>query len=88
MEDAMAFHVRDPETDAVVRALAKEMGTSMTEAIRITASNALRRAQQRKRCEDKRPFIARIRDIQEHVASFPKTGLKADKEFYDWLNDE
>ncbi len=84
----MAFHIRDPETDQVVRELAREMGTSMTEAVRITASNALRRAQQRRRANDTRPFIERIRDIQEYVASFPKTGLKADKEFYDWLNDE
>jgi antitoxin VapB len=84
----MAFHIRDPETDKVVRELARAMGTSMTEAVRITASHALRRAQRRRPSNDKRPFIESIRDIQEEVASYPKTGLKADKAFFDALSGD
>jgi antitoxin VapB len=32
--------------------------------------------------------MERIKDITDEVASWPKTGLKADKAFYDSLNDE
>ena len=33
-------------------------------------------------------MIERIRDIQERVAAYPKTGFKADKAFYDWLSGD
>ena len=33
-------------------------------------------------------MLERIRDIQERVAAYPKTGLKADKAFYDWLSGD
>jgi antitoxin VapB len=84
----MPFHIRDPETDQVVRELAREMGTTMTEAVRITASNALRRVRQRRKSSDTRPFIDSIRDIQEEIASFPRTGLNADKAFFDALSGD
>jgi len=33
-------------------------------------------------------MMERIREIQARVASWPDTGLEADKAFYDSLNDE
>jgi antitoxin VapB len=30
----------------------------------------------------------RIKDIQDRVAARGKTGLKADKEFFDWLSGD
>ncbi len=78
----MAFHIRDPRTDAAVRELAKEKGVSITIAVREAAEREL--AERRK----KLPLMERIKDITDEVASWPKTGLKADKAFYDSLNDE
>jgi antitoxin VapB len=39
----MAFHVRDPTTDALVRKLARRRGVGITEAIRQAAENELER---------------------------------------------
>jgi antitoxin VapB len=30
----------------------------------------------------------RVRDIQDEIASYPRTGLKTDKAFFDWLSGE
>lgn len=79
----MAFHIRDPRTDRAVRELAARKGMSMTEAVREAVESELLKLD-----EDKRPMLERIRDIQERVASYPKTGLKADKAFFDWLSGD
>ena len=78
----MAFHVRDPKTDAVVRELAKKRGIGITEAVREAADEAL------KRDEGKLSLWDRTADIRARIASYPDTGLKADKAFYDWLSGE
>ena len=78
----MAFHVRDAQTDTMVRELARKRGVGITDAIKIAVSAEL------KRDEDAVPFMERIRRIQEEVLSHPSTGLEADKAFYDSLNDE
>jgi antitoxin VapB len=84
----MAIHVRDPETDRVVRELARRKGATLTETIREAAAKELEvigateTHRSAKSCRDA------IRDIQDRVASCPKTGLAADKAFYNWLSDE
>ena len=78
----MAFHVRDAQTDTMVRELARKRGVGITDAIKIAVKAEL------KRDEDAVPFRERIRRIQEEVLSRPATGLQADKAFYDSLNDE
>ena len=78
----MAFHVRDPKTDAVVRELAKRKGVGITEAVREAAEHELERE------ESKLSLWERTADLRAEVASWPKTGLKADKAFYDSLSDE
>ena len=78
----MAFHVRDAQTDTMVRELARKRGVGITDAIKIAARAEL------KRDEDAVPLRERIRRIQEEVLSRPATGLEADKAFYDSLNDE
>ena len=78
----MAFHVRDAQTDAMVRELARKRGVGITDAIKLAVGAELKRA------EDEVPFVERIRRIQEKVRSRPATGLEADKAFYDSLNDE
>lgn len=73
----MAFHVRDPKTDAVVRKLAQRKGVGITEAVRQAAENELERE------DSKLSLWDRTADIRAEIASWPDTGLKADKAFFD-----
>jgi antitoxin VapB len=72
----MAFHVRDPETDSLVRKLARQEGVGLTEAIKRAV---------RAKLEDKQalPLRDRLRKIADEIAKYPDTGLKADKAFFD-----
>lgn len=79
----MAFHIRDDRADEAVRKLAARRNLSITEAVRIAAENELKRDD----AEDV-AFMDRIREIQRQAAAYPKTGLKADKAFYDELSGE
>lgn len=84
----MAFHIRDPETDRIVRALAARTGVTLTDAVREAAAEKLARVERIEVQADQRPLRERIRDIQERVAARGKTGLKADKAFFDWLSGD
>lgn len=79
----MAFHIRDEKTDRAVRQLAARKGLSLTEAVRGAVERDLAELDQ-----DKRPVRERIKDIQDRIAAYPKTGLKADKAFFDWLSGD
>ena len=79
----MAIHIREPEADRAVRELAAALGVSLTEAIRVSAENELKRV-----AAARRPLRERIKRIQDHIASFEPTGLKADKAFYDELSGD
>jgi antitoxin VapB len=76
----MAFHVRDPETDALVRELAKQEGVGVTEAVKRAVREKLRSLEQ------KIPLREQVRKIQDEIAKYPKTGLKADKAFFDEMS--
>lgn len=78
----MAFHIRDPEADRAVRELAARKGVSLTDAVKHAVQNELVQMDQNI------PFLERIRDLQQRVAAYPKTGLKADKAFYDELSGD
>jgi len=78
----MAFHIRDPRTDETVRELARRRGIGITEAVREAAEEALDRDAK------KLSLWERTADIRAEIASWPKTGLKADKAFFDSLSDE
>lgn len=79
----MAFHVRDETTDKVVRMLAERRKVSLTQAIREAAEAELARLD-----AERDTRLAAIREIQDEIARLPKTGLKADKAFYDWLSGD
>lgn len=81
----MAFHVRDPETDRVVRQLASTRGVTLTEAIRSACDEALVKAREGMSKDER---YARMRAIREELARMPDTGVKTDKAFFDALNDE
>jgi antitoxin VapB len=78
----MPFHIRDPETDALVRELARRRGVGLTEAVR----EAVRRELER---EEKKPSLwERTADIRARLNAHPDPAFKADKAFYDWLSGE
>jgi len=76
----LAFHIKDPATDAAVRKLAAERGISLTAAVREAVENELQRR--------RRPLKERIEEIAEEYRSYPLTGLQADKAFYDELSGD
>lgn len=78
----MAFHIRDPETDSMARELARLQGNGITGAVKSALESKLAEARR------KVPLMERIKDITDEIAAAPKTGLKADKAFYDWLSGE
>lgn len=79
----MAIHIREAETDRVVRKLALTLGVSLTEAIRISAENELKRVGAG--VDARRQRILRL---QDRIKAFGVTGLKADKAFYDDLSGD
>ena len=78
----MAFHIRDPDTDRLARELAQIQGNGITGAVKSALEAKLREVRR------KVPLLERIKDITDEITAAPKTGLKADKAFYDWLSGE
>lgn len=78
----MAFHVRDKETDELVRELARKRQIGLTEAVKLAVGAELRRDIKAT------PMLERIGAICAEVARYPKTGLKADKAFFDELSGD
>ena len=78
----MALSIRDKATDQAVRRLAEIKGKGLTETIREAVESELARA------EREVPLIDRIRALQQEFAKYPKTGLEADKAFFDELSGD
>jgi antitoxin VapB len=78
----MAFHIRDPKTDRLARELADLQGGGITEAVRSALETKLAEARR------KIPLMERIKDITDEINAAPKTGLKADKAFFDELSGQ
>jgi antitoxin VapB len=78
----MPFHIRDPETDTLVRELARRQGCGLTEAVKSAVAEKLDRA------APALPMLDAIAEIQREIAFWPKTGLKADKAFFDDLSGD
>lgn len=79
----MSFHVRDPETDALLRSYAEEKRVGIDDAIKLAITRA-READEAAKAEK----LAKVDAILAEVDSWPRTGLKADKAFFDDLNDD
>jgi antitoxin VapB len=79
----MPFHVRDPEADAMVRKYAEEKRLGITDAIKLAVSKA-READEKARAEK----LAKMQAIVDEVSTWPRTGLKADKAFFDEINGD
>lgn len=81
----MTLHIRDEETDRLVRRLAERRGTGLTEAVRIAVANEL--ARDAKSSASVGSLRDRLRPLQERVRAAEPTGLPADKAFYDRLSE-
>ncbi|MBO9708723.1 MAG: type II toxin-antitoxin system VapB family antitoxin [Caulobacter sp.] len=79
----MAFHIRDPETDALVRELAEKAHVGITEAVKLAAAEAL--ATREKARSEK---LARMDAVLAEFDALPRTGLKADKAFFDEISGD
>ncbi|MBZ9657145.1 type II toxin-antitoxin system VapB family antitoxin [Phyllobacterium lublinensis] len=76
----MAFSVKDKATDEAVRRLAKLKNTSLTEAIREAVVHEYERSKK------ETPLQEKLSKIFEEYRKYPKTGLEADKAFFDDLS--
>jgi antitoxin VapB len=76
----MPFTIASDEVDQLAEKLASRTGLSKAEAVRIALVNELSRTG--------KTLAERIRPIQDELARSPKTGLKADKAFYDSLYED
>lgn len=79
----MPLNIRNEEVDRLVEELASRARVSKTEAVRMALTNELKRRE-----ELPADLLARIKPIQDRIASYPKTGLQADKSFYDSLYED
>ncbi len=77
----MAFHIRDPETDTLVRKLAERKGVGLTEAVKLAVGAELARDAAGDRLD-------KVREIQARIAARGRSGLKADKAFFDDLSGQ
>ena len=73
----MTLHIQDPETDTLVREVARLRGEEVTEAIKSVFDAELQRQ------KAKIPLYERLRPLIDEIAALPKSGLKADKAFFD-----
>ncbi len=78
----MGISIKNDQVEQLARKLAQKHGVGLTEIIQ----TALEEMQDR---ENSRPSLAElIKPIQDRIASYGDTGLKADKAFYDEINGE
>ena len=78
----MAYSIKDPETDRIIRALAELKGKPIVDSIREACEAELRRER------EKVPLWERLQPLAERIARAPKTGRKADKPFFDELSGD
>jgi antitoxin VapB len=78
----MAYSIKDPETDRIIRALAELKGKPIVDSIREACEAELRRER------GKVPLWERVQPLAERIARAPKTGRKADKPFFDELSGD
>jgi antitoxin VapB len=81
----MSIYIKDEATSKAVRKLAKLRRVTLTEAVRLAVQESLaHETKQRKQAS----VIEAIRKIQVELSKFPKSGLQADKAFFDELSGD
>jgi antitoxin VapB len=78
----MVIHVRDEDTDTLVRELARRKGISITDAIKEAASTELARIQAGGSVWE------RTASIRTRIGAYASTGQSIDKQFFDELSGQ
>jgi antitoxin VapB len=83
----MDLKLHDEEAARIIGTLAARTGLTPEEAVKRAASNELARLEGRRAEADKQRVRELIRSLQDEIAAMPPTGLRADKAFFDSLNE-
>ena len=78
----MAYNIKDPDTDRIIRELARLKGKPILDSIREACEHEIERERR------KVPLWERLQPLQDKVAAAPDTALKADKAFFDELSGD
>jgi antitoxin VapB len=78
----MTFYVKDPATDKAVRRLAKLKGKTLTDTIREAVEKEYASA------KDTRSVAQKLDELTERLSKYPRSGLAADKAFFDELSGD
>lgn len=78
----MPLNIRNEHVNQLAESLANRLRLTKTEAVRVALENELHRL------DRSVPLRERVRPLQERVQKWPKTGLQADKEFFDDLSGD
>jgi antitoxin VapB len=78
----VAYNIKDPETDRIIRELARLKGKPILDSIREACEHEIERERR------KVPLWERLQPLLDQVAAAPDTGLKADKAFFDDLSGD
>jgi antitoxin VapB len=81
----MTIYLKDEATSKAVRKLAKLRGTTLTEAVRTAVVDALAKEHKPKRRDR---VLEKLKVLQDKIAKMPRTGLQADKAFFDELSGD
>lgn len=85
----MPYHIKDKETDRLIRELADARGTTIARAIRDAVERALEdNPKPPAPTPEKVPLRDWLAPIQMRYRSAPPHRLSTDKAFYDWLSGE
>ena len=78
----MSFHIRDKETDALVRELARREKLGLKDAVKGAVKEKL------KALHAKPSLYDRLSEIADEIGRRPKTRRRADKKFFDALSGQ
>lgn len=78
----MPLNIRSEEVNQLAERLAARKKVTKTEAVRLALSNELRRE------EAELSLWERSKPYRDKIASYPATGLEADKAFFDELSGD
>jgi len=81
----MVIHVKDAETDRLVRELARSRGVGITEAIREAVAEAIETDRNAVKARSSRPLVERLKPLFERLDRLPRPPESDDKAFFDDL---
>lgn len=86
----MVLHVKDAETDVLVRQLAQSRGIGLTEAIKEAVRETLEADRERSANRDYPAVVERLKPLFHRLDRLPRGDIRTDKAFFDelWGQDD